>query len=113
MLEKLCVKCKKAFADIPFFHGEGDNLTVSQQQLHLSIKYSKCFTRAIADICSYKGDFGVLSLALIFFRGTVKFCKGNIFSSKRYLQSSVLKSGMSFCLKRGVGGGGGVEHPFF
>ena len=51
------VKCKKAFAEFPFFHGECINLTISQQQLQLFINYCNFFRRAIVNICTYKGDF--------------------------------------------------------
>ena len=51
------VKCTKAFAEFAFFHGECVNLTISQQQLELLIKYSKLFRRAIVNICTCKGDF--------------------------------------------------------
>ena len=54
---KLLFKCTKALAAIPFFHGECVNLTISQQQLQLFIKYSKYFRRTIVDICTYKGYF--------------------------------------------------------
>ena len=39
MFEKHCVKCPKAPAAIPFFHGECDNLAISQQLavIHLNI----------------------------------------------------------------------------
>ena len=51
------VKCTKALAAIPFFHGECVNVTISQQQLQLFMQYSKSFRRAIVDICTCKDDF--------------------------------------------------------
>ena len=64
------VKCTKAFAEFPFFHGECINLTISQQQLQLIllinfnfinfinfINYSNFFRRAIVNICTCNGVF--------------------------------------------------------
>ena len=51
------VKCAKAFAEFPFFHGECINLTISQEQLQLFISYSNFFRKAIVNICTCKGDF--------------------------------------------------------
>ena len=51
------VKCTKAFAEFPFFHGECINLTISQEQLQLFINYSNFFRRAVVNICTCKADF--------------------------------------------------------
>ena len=51
------VKCEKAFAEFPFFHGDCINLTISQEQLQLFINYSNFFRRAIVNICTFKGYF--------------------------------------------------------
>ena len=40
------VKCTKAFAEFPFFHGECIDLTISQQQLQLFINYCDFVRRA-------------------------------------------------------------------
>ena len=42
---------------IPYFHGACVNLTISQQQLQLFIKYSKFFRKAIVDIFAGKRAF--------------------------------------------------------
>ena len=78
-LKSTVINTRKHFPILSFF-----NLTISQQQLQLFIKYSKFFRKATADICTCRGDFrsiyfspkscsfGVL-IAPIFFRRTVVF----------------------------------------
>ena len=57
LFKKYRVKCLKALTDIPFFHGECVNLTISQQRLQIFIKYRKCFRRTSVDISAFKGEF--------------------------------------------------------
>ena len=61
--KKYCLKWTKALTEIPFFHCECVNLTISRQQLEILIKYRKLLRRAIAYI----------SLARVTFR-TFTFC---------------------------------------
>ena len=51
------VKCTKALEAIPLFHDEYVNLTISQEQLQLSIMYSKFFRKVVLGIYSCKGEF--------------------------------------------------------
>ena len=75
-----------ALREVPLFHGKCVNLTISQQQLQSSISMVKvseenlltfALSRWLFDaVLSPKSySFGVLSLALIFFRGAVVFEK--------------------------------------
>ena len=54
---------RKALAAIPFFYGECVNLTISQHQLQLFIKYSKSFRRAFVDIWTGKGGLGTATFS--------------------------------------------------
>ena len=97
------------------------NLTISQQQLQLFIKYSKFFRSAIVDICTFKGAFSeqLLSVNLTisqqllhllikyskYFRKAIVnicTCKGD-FRKSYFLQRAALSEHFQ----------NGCSHPFF
>ena len=65
------VKCTKAFAEFPFFHGECINLTISQQQLQLFINYCNFLEEQLYTFALTRVTFGKAAFSKeLLFRST-------------------------------------------
>ena len=93
-LREYCVKCLKALTELPFFHGECFNLTISQQRFQIFI-YSKCFRRATVDISTFKDEFRSSCFLLIwqFHKNNCSYSLSIVYTCKCDFRKSTVLSG--------------------